>query len=232
VIRNVTVQGRAWHSFDGYLFDIDGTLLNCSDAVHYFAFCDSLKTISGQALTLDGVTAHGNTDVGILRDAFTVGGVPETQWRPRLPEIREAMCRFVHAHKHDIDANALPYVSEVLQHLRSKGATLGIATGNLQEIGKLKLQHAGVLDYFTVGGWSDEYEYRSDVFRGAVSLMHGATSGDASICVLGDTPADILAAHSNDLPVIAVSTGVHSFEELMSHEPDLCLRSLADLWTA
>lgn len=43
---------RPWDSFDAYLFDIDGTLINCTDATHYFAFCDVLKTISGRELTL------------------------------------------------------------------------------------------------------------------------------------------------------------------------------------
>ena len=61
---------RSWDAFDAYLFDIDGTLINCKDAVHYFAFCAALKSLSGRNLNLDGVTAHGNTDVGILRDAL------------------------------------------------------------------------------------------------------------------------------------------------------------------
>ena len=35
---------RAWDDFDAYLFDVDGTLLNCRDAVHYFAFCDGVES--------------------------------------------------------------------------------------------------------------------------------------------------------------------------------------------
>jgi phosphoglycolate phosphatase len=226
------VKGHPWDGFEAYLFDIDGTLLNCSDAVHYFSFCNSLKTLSGRALNLDGVTAHGNTDVGILRDALTLAGLPEIQWRPKLAQTREEMCSFVKAHQHDLRVTSLPSVSEVLQHLRSKGATLGIATGNLREIGRLKLQRAGVLDYFSVGGWSDAYEYRKDVFGAAVSLMRAATHPAVKICVVGDTPADIIAAQSNSLPIIAVATGVYSFEELILHKPDLCLRSLEELTSA
>src|SRR6185503_10778846 len=50
---------RAWDGFDAYLFDVDGTLLNCKDAVHFFAFRNALRTLSGRELNLDGVTAHG-----------------------------------------------------------------------------------------------------------------------------------------------------------------------------
>ena len=63
-------NGRAWDEYDVYLFDIDGTLLECRDAVHYFAFCAVLDSLAGRPLTLEGVTAHGNTDIGILRDAL------------------------------------------------------------------------------------------------------------------------------------------------------------------
>jgi phosphoglycolate phosphatase-like HAD superfamily hydrolase len=47
--------------------------------------------------------------------------------------------------------------------------------------------------------------------------------------VVGDTPRDIEAAHSNFLPVIAVATGRCSFDELLEHKPEACVSSLADL---
>lgn len=225
-----SVNGRPWDSFDGYLFDIDGTLLNCTDAVHYFAFCDALQSISGRALNLDGVNAHGNTDVGILRDALQFAHVDESAWRPNLPQIRSSIAHFVTQHQSELCANALPRTHETLEHLRTKGATLGVATGNLGEIGKLKLKHAGLLDYFQVFGWSDAYEYRADVFRAALETMVLAAGKNASICVLGDTPSDVQSAHIVGLPVIAVATGVYSQQQLLEAKPDLCLASLEDLF--
>ena len=224
------VNGRPWDGFDAYLFDIDGTLLNCTDAVHYFAFCEALQTLSGRALTLEGVTAHGNTDIGILRDALRLAGADEQHWRAKIPEIRRAMGRFVADRESELCATALPHVQQVLEHLRAKGAVLGIATGNLREIGQLKLKRAGLLDYFKVGGWSDEYEQRADVFRSAIELMRAATFPGAAICLLGDTPADVLAAHQNALPVIALCTGVYSPQQLLETQPELCLESFAELF--
>jgi phosphoglycolate phosphatase-like HAD superfamily hydrolase len=227
-----TIRDGSWDSFDAYLFDIDGTLLHCSDAIHYFAFCDALQALSGRSLSLEGVTAHGNTDVGILRDALSLAGVAEAKWRPRLTGIRTRMCRFVEARKDELCAAALPCVPELLAHLGNKGATLGIVTGNLREIGRMKLQCAGLLDYFNVFGWSDNFEYRVDVFRSAVEQIRAAMPLTAKICVVGDTPADVLAARANGLPVIAVATGVYSREQLLLEEPDLCLRSFQELFRA
>jgi phosphoglycolate phosphatase len=225
-----TTLGRPWDSFDAYLFDIDGTLLHCSDAVHYFAFCDALQALSGRSLNLEGVTAHGNTDVGILRDALTLAGVAEAEWRPRLTEIRTRMCRFVETRRDELCATALPCVRDLLVHLESKHATLGIVTGNLREIGQMKLQRAGLHNYFTVFGWSDYVEYRFDVFRGAVEQIRAAMPLNATICVMGDTPEDVLAARANGLSVIAVATGMYSRERLLMEEPDLCLGSFEELF--
>src|SRR5690349_15360578 len=62
--------GFDWTAFDCYLFDIDGTLLNSRDAVHYHAFHRAVQTVFGLDFRLDGVPVHGNTDVGILRAYF------------------------------------------------------------------------------------------------------------------------------------------------------------------
>ncbi len=223
--------GRDWDSFDAYLFDIDGTLLNCSDAVHYFAFCNTLEKVAGRPMTLEGVTAHGNTDVGILRDAFARAGIADSSWRPRLPEIRDAMCRFVETRQSDVSVTLMPQVHDILQHLARRGATLGVATGNLERIGKLKLERAGLLEYFTFAAWSDPFEYRVDVIASAISRARALAGQRASICVIGDTPADVQAARHNGLPVIAVATGIHPVEELQRARPDLCIHSFADLLT-
>jgi phosphoglycolate phosphatase-like HAD superfamily hydrolase len=47
--------------------------------------------------------------------------------------------------------------------------------------------------------------------------------------VVGDTPSDIRAARENQLPVIAVATGVYTIEQLQQESPDVCIRSFEDL---
>ena len=220
---------RAWDEYDAYLFDIDGTLMNCTDAVHYFAFCESLTRLAGQPLNLDGINVHGNTDVGILRDALERAGVPTERWRPQLAATREAMCRFVQERSQDLAITLLNGVVPVLEHLRSRGAKLGVATGNLEGIGRTKLQHAGLLQYFDFGAYSDAYEFRRDVFGNGADQARELAGPTAAICVLGDTPLDVQAARDNGLDVIAVATGIYSFTALQAEGPDRCLHSMRDL---
>ena len=219
----------AWDAFDAYLFDIDGTLMNATDAVHYFAFCEALTTLAGRPLNLDGVVAHGNTDVGILRDALALAGVPEVDWRPRLAATQAQMCSFVSARTADLRLTVLPAVEQILAYLRSRGAKLGVATGNLEGIGRAKLAQAGLIDFFDFYGFSDAFEYRRDVFRAALAQARALTGPNATVCVVGDTPEDIRAAKANLLPVIATATGIFSHAQLQAESPDWCLHSLSEL---
>lgn len=228
-MSKLQIDGRDWDNFDGYLFDIDGTLLQCADVVHYFAFCKVLSEMAGRELTPDGVNAHGNVDTGILRDALTRAGVEESVRRPQLPSIHAGMVKHMQEHGEEICANVLPHVFAVLDHLRDRKAALGIATGNLQAIGRMKLERAGLMGYFSVGGWSDAFEDRTQVFGNAVKLMHVATRAGTAICVVGDTLSDVSAARPNGLPVIAVATGIYPREQLELLQPELCLGSLGGL---
>lgn len=220
---------RAWDAFDAYLFDVDGTLLNCKDAVHYFAFCEALKALSGRELNLDGVTAHGNTDIGILRDALALAGVAEADWRPRMAEACSSMAAYVEKNRHKVCADALPATREVLEHLRRRKAVLGVATGNLESIGTIKLESCGLLKHFDFLAFSDGLEYRADVYSRALERARDIAGAEATICAVGDTPADVRAARQHGISVIAVATGIHRPEQLSQEQPDLCLSSLSEL---
>lgn len=225
------MTSRAWDSYGTYLFDIDGTLLRCDDAVHYFGFCKTLTTIAGRTLRLDGVVTQGNVDVGILRDALALADVPESAWRPHLSEMRDELCQYVEDHHADFRIEVLPGVRRVLAHLREQGASIGVATGNLERIGWAKLAACDLKPWFDFGGFSDLCESRAQVFAGALAQARGLPPG-TSVCVLGDTPADVQAACENGIDVIAVASGAHSSKDLEAAKPDRLVSSLVELFVS
>jgi phosphoglycolate phosphatase len=229
IIRAARTLSRPWDEFDAYLFDVDGTLLNCKDAVHYFAFCEALKAISGRELNLDGVTAHGNTDTGILRDALALAGIPESAWRGRVSEACALLCACVRRNRHKVSTTVLPGVRALLQYLRNRGAILGVATGNLQAIGSIKLQSCSLLRRFDFHAFSDGLENRADVYSRALGKARFLAGEHSAICAIGDTPADIRAARHHGISIIAVATGIHSPEQLSAEQPDWLLSSLSEL---
>ena len=76
-------------AFDAYLFDIDGTLLNSRDGVHYHAFLSALRTAYGCELKIDGVPVHGNTDIGILRAVTRQAGIDDAKASKTIKTIRD-----------------------------------------------------------------------------------------------------------------------------------------------
>ncbi len=221
-----------WDDQDAYLFDIDGTLLSSCDSVHWDSFEASIRRMTGFEVTLTGIPVAGSTDTAILRAACQRAGVPVEIVDKQIDAILESMCSSVTARQHEMRVALMPGVEDTLRYLAQKGALLGVATGNLETIGWIKIERASLREWFRFGGFSDRFPLRSDLIAQAARKARAMTGADATVCVVGDTPRDIEAAHANSLPVIAVATGRSSFEELLEAKPEACATSLADLLAA
>ena len=230
--RTAIENGFAWDRQNAYLFDIDGTLLRSRDRVHVDSFTTTLREVMGPEVTLEGVSLAGNTDTSILREACEQAGIPPEVLEPQLAAIVEAICHNVAGRKHEMQPLLMPGVEDTLQHLADHGAILGLATGNLEMIGWIKMDRAGLREWFRFGGFSDRFPIRAELIGDAAKKARELAGPEASVCVVGDTPRDIEAAHANGLPVISVATGHFSFDELMEHKPEVCTTTLADLLLA
>jgi phosphoglycolate phosphatase-like HAD superfamily hydrolase len=224
--------GFAWDAQDAYLFDIDGTLLRSRDRVHFDSFASSVHRVTGFEITLAGILLHGSTDTAILHEAWRQAGIPAEVLEARMEAILEAMRNTVAEHRHEMDLVRMPGVEQTLDHLARRGALLGVATGNLEMIGWIKVEQAGLRQWFRFGGFSDHFPVRSELIGQAADKAREMAGRGASICVVGDTPRDIEAARANFLSVIAVATGKYTFDELLEYQPEACVSSLADLLAA
>jgi phosphoglycolate phosphatase-like HAD superfamily hydrolase len=221
--------GFVWDEQDAYLFDIDGTLLRSRDRIHVNSFRHSVQRVTGFEVSLEGIALQGNTDTAILREACAQAGIPPQVLEAQTAAILDAMCAAVTEQRHAMDLIQMPGVEDALRHLAARGKLLGVATGNLEVIGWLKVEHAGLREWFRFGGFSDNFPVRSELIAHAAAKARELAGAQARVCVVGDTPRDIEAAQANSLSVIAVATGRSSFEELLAHLPDVCATSLADL---
>ncbi len=221
--------GFAWDGQQAYLFDIDGTLLRSRDRIHVDSFADGVRRVMGFEVSLEGVSLQGSTDTKILRDAFHKAGIAVEDFEPQVEAILDAMRQTVAEQRHALQLYLMPGVEATLEHLARRGALLGLATGNLEAIGWIKVEEAGLREWFRFGGFSDHFPIRSELIGNAASKAREMAGAGATVCVVGDTPRDIEAAHANSLPVIAVATGHSSFEQLLEHRPEVCASSLADL---
>jgi phosphoglycolate phosphatase-like HAD superfamily hydrolase len=230
-VRISIEPGFAWDEQDAYLFDIDGTLLRSRDRIHFNSFASSVQRVTGFEITLAGILLHGSTDTAILREACQQAGIPAEVMEQRTEAILEAMRNAVAEQRNEMDLIRMPGVEKVLDYLAAKGALLGVASGNLEAIGWIKIEQAGLREWFRFGGFSDHFSIRPELIGQAAAKAREMAGKGAHICVVGDTPRDIEAARTNFLSVIAVATGNYSFDELHKLQPEVCASSLADLLT-
>src|SRR5262245_42805504 len=162
--------GFRWDAADAYLFDIDGTLLNSRDAVHYFAFHNAVREVLGKEIRIDGVPVHGNTDPGILRAALRQAEMDDPAIDAAMPEIVGRMCAEVERNRDGLRPELCPAIPELIQYLVSCGKLLGVASGNLETVGWLKLEKAGLRPMFAFGSFSYPRQTRAEIFAHGIAL--------------------------------------------------------------
>lgn len=222
-------NGFRWIEADAFLFDIDGTLLSSRDHVHYNALNHAMLEAYGIDTTIAGVAYHGKTDLGILRAALARVGVSTPDFEANLDSALAVVCREVSTNSAAITPHVFDGIPRWLAKLQSEGKLLGLASGNLEEVGWHKVKAAGLAGYFSFGCFSDRHEHRADIFRAAVSEAKRRLGRDAGICFVGDTPEDIKAARIADAHMISVCTGIYKADELLPLQPDMCIASCTEL---
>src|SRR5579864_7449804 len=97
-------------SADAYIFDIDGTLLVTRDLVHWNGLHQAMLEVYGVNTTIEGLSYHGKTDIGILRMALDRCGISGSKFEEKLPIALATVCREVAANCAGLQPNVCPCV--------------------------------------------------------------------------------------------------------------------------
>ena len=210
------------------LFDIDGTLVRRAGPHHRQALVEGVRRVTGLDTTTEGIPLHGMLDPDILTRMLRAAGAPPPFIRESMPAVIRAAERYYLRTCPRLDDKLCPGVESLLQRLARRGFLLGLVTGNLTRIGWRKLQRAGLRDYFRFGAFGEMSPTRAGLARMAIREARGRAwiSRAAPISLVGDAPADILAARANRIRAIAVRTGVTPVTELATLAPDFLLPNL------
>jgi phosphoglycolate phosphatase-like HAD superfamily hydrolase len=210
------------------LFDIDGTLVRRAGPHHREALVYAVRRITNLETTTEGIPVQGMLDPDILTVMMRRAHATRLQIAETMPKILpvaerryQRMCPLLHD-KH------CPGVAPLLDRLTRRNIVLGLVTGNLTRIGWRKLERAGLRDYFRFGAFGEMAKTRAGLAKLAIreARQQGWISDGAPISLIGDSPADIQAAHQNRIRSIAVATGLTPPAELQAHHPDFLLSTL------
>ena len=216
---------------DAYIFDIDGTLLNTKDLVHWNALHQAMVEAYGVDTTIEGIPYHGKTDLSILRAAIGRAGVSDSDFEAKLPAALDVVCREVEAHHVQLAPKVCPGIVQFLESLKANNKLIGVASGNLETVGWHKIEAAGLREFFSFGFFSDHHESRAEIFGNALEHVNGQLGPAARVCFIGDTPSDVEAAKQVDAQILAVASGTFSLEELTACSPDLCVSHCGEFFS-
>ena len=213
------------------LFDIDGTLVRRAGPHHREALVHGVRRVTGLETTTEGIPVQGMLDPDILTQMMRRAGASRVRIREAMPAIIRAAERHYLRVCPALHTKHCPGVEPVLERLTRRGMLLALVTGNLTRIGWRKLERAGLHRYFRFGAFGEMAGTRAGLARLAIRRARGTgwIARAAPISLIGDAPADVLAARANHIRIIAVQTGITPPEELRGHTPDFLLPNLRHL---
>jgi phosphoglycolate phosphatase len=150
-----------------------------------------------------------------FEDTFPALGVPETRMREAIDAYRSVYDNGGAMY------NAYLYkgIIDALDHLRSDGYSLSLATSKPESPARKIIEHFGIasrLDFVGAATSDGARRTKGDV----IAHVLRSTGAVAANCVMvGDRDVDVLGARSHGIPTIGVLWGYSADGELASHTP-------------
>ena len=214
-------------SYTAYIFDLDGTLTDSS-----FPIGEGLVAALNAA-GIYGISAE-KTYHWIGRPLTEIFDHYLIEDRGLAPD-EELFNKMLAAYRagHDIHfpdgIKIYPGVQETLEILRQQGAKTAIATTKYQEAAEFVVNGLGLNEYVDVICGTDlGMPVKPDPYVVHLALERLGTNAAESLFI-GDTDADIHAAHAAGCPAAAASWGFGNPEKLSRAQPELYLHRIGDL---
>lgn len=190
------------------LFDLDGTIIDSTEAI-----LESFEK-AYQSFTKDVPSAESiKSLIGLPLDVMFVKlGVDESESMAYVTAYKEHY-KTIHTEKTVL----LPRVKEAIA-LAAEHGRLGVVTTKTSEFSRILLEHFDLMKYFDVLIGREDVEnpkpHPEPVERAMNAL--GYTYGKVTY-MIGDTPADMIAAEEADIASIGVLCGYTGKEELAEY---------------
>ena len=205
------------------LFDVDGTLAHSGGAGRR-GMQQAFEMMYGLENGFKDISMFGKTDPLIFKEALANHNIA---WRRKdeerfkalyLQRLRSGILK-PHPKK-----QIMPGVVALLQKISEDPNLIrGLLTGNWREGAEIKLGFFGLHPCFELGAFADDSPIREELVPIAVRRceeLKGVQLNPQDVYVIGDTPLDILCAKPFGAKTVAVATGIHTKEELLTEGPD------------
>ncbi|MDQ8707496.1 haloacid dehalogenase-like hydrolase [Streptomyces sp. LHD-70] len=207
------------------LWDIDHTLIatrGVGRELSAAAFEATLGVPMQRQAKIDGITEPVN-----FRETAKLHGLTTT--RTDFERFAHALTEQHHAHAAELSerGHALPGAAAALDRFHRDGVIQSVVTGNVRAVARIKLEVFGLDQHidWTIGAYGDDHDERAELVR--LALQRAAAAATETV-LIGDTPADIAAAHAAGTRIVAVASGRFTPDDFRNAGTDTVLPDLQD----
>lgn len=214
------------------LWDIDGTLVRVDHGIGREMYVRSFQSLFGVNVQpiVETMSFAGRTDRGLVYDIVDSAGIP----RVRLDEIWTEFAQDMSHHAFDLitpqTTTVLDGAIESLHAMHEQGIVCALLTGNIDGIAQHKLAMGGIPNLFVAGAFGDDHADRRELPPKALAEVNTAlntTFGPVDAVIIGDAIGDVTCARAHGIACIAVTTGVHTSQQLAEAGASRVVETLA-----
>lgn len=212
-----------------FLFDIDGTLIAPGTLPR--KLLDSVimeKAGASPELTYEDVA--GFTDPLIVRNAIRKLNAADGDISGLVKQIlKEYENKFAAQYSEESEASIYEDAAGLLSCVQSEGHAVGILTGNMRSVAKVKLERFGLWEEFPFGVFGDDADLRADmpwIARERSWDAYEESFQFRHMVIVGDTAEDAKAASKSGAKSIIVYRHPDHVQNIQKAEPTCVVDSL------
>jgi len=213
------------------IFDLDQTLVDLI-SVHDATVQELFKSYFGVDASLREIDFAGKSLTENLAELSRLKGIPEDVFTNKSKSLLEGYNKIFQA---KIPPTApkyiLPGVKPLLDELSKTHNIVALYTGDSADVTKRILEVTDLDKYFKLSAYGTETNSRVELAQKVIKeaeQLTGRRFVGNDVVIIGDSVRDVDCGNQLNALTIAVATGFHSEEELLSRKPDYLFKNLED----
>ncbi|MCH8567221.1 MAG: HAD hydrolase-like protein [Balneolales bacterium] len=208
------------------LFDIDGTLIRMKKHFMPGLMLHLLTELGGELSQDSEMKFAGRTDRDIFSEIIDLYRLNNVSFDLAKEKYLSALAQMLTPE----DVITLDGARLTIEKTIDAGHEVALLTGNFEEAAFIKIDRAGLGDFFSYGAFGCNHKERKDLPSIAFELGKkrlGDQLQPEDLIIIGDTPNDIFCAQYFGAKSVAVATGPYTKADLIKHKPDILLSDLS-----
>jgi pyrophosphatase PpaX len=205
-------------AYQAVVFDLDGTVVDSVELI-ILSFQHAIREVLGREISREESIAWVGRPLHEQMVLFS----PE-----HADELVQVYREWNHR-EHDRMLKLYDGILQLLDSLNHAGVKIGLVTSKSRFTTQMAFDLTGIEAYFDASVCSDESTGNKPSPDPIFTCLEQLGVEPAEAAYVGDSPADIQAAHAAGVEAIAVTWGVFGVAALEAEKPDLLVHTIAEL---